>query len=78
MSSMNNCKGDAARLKGRTSTAYRAVEAYGECVMRHWAATPPDYDMRKGFDIVAEREARHARLLAEHIVALGVAPGRAA
>jgi len=54
---------------------YRAVEACGERVMRHWAATAPEADIRGGFAAIAEREGNHARLLAERIVALGAEPG---
>ncbi|MBI5289676.1 MAG: hypothetical protein HY873_11955 [Chloroflexi bacterium] len=54
---------------------YRAVEACGERVMRHWAATTPEDDIRAGFAAIAEREGNHARLLAERIVALGAEPG---
>ena len=54
---------------------YRAVEACGARVMRHWAATAPEQDVRDGFAAIAEREANHTRLLAERIAALGAKPG---
>jgi len=54
---------------------YRAVEACGERVMRHWAATSDDPDMRKGFGQIAQREANHARDLAARIVDLGGSAG---
>jgi DNA-binding ferritin-like protein len=54
---------------------YRAVEACGERIMQHWAATTPEEDIREGFAAIAEREGNHARLLAERIVALGAEPG---
>ena len=54
---------------------YRAVEACGERVMRHWAETSADEGLRAGFTTIAEREGNHARVLAERIVALGSEPG---
>ncbi len=54
---------------------YRAVEACGERVMRTWADTTEDDEIREGFAAIAEREANHARALAERILALGGQPG---
>ncbi len=54
---------------------YRAVEACGEYVMRHWAATTPEDDIRQGFAAIADREGNHARLLTERVIALGAQPG---
>lgn len=54
---------------------YRAVEACGERVMRHWAEMSTDGELRSGFATIAEREGNHARLLAERIIALGSEPG---
>ena len=50
---------------------YRAVEACGERVMSHWAATSDHPQMREGFGVIATREANHARALASRIVDLG-------
>ena len=50
---------------------YRAVETCGERVMRTWADTTEDHEIREGFAAIAEREANHARALAERILALG-------
>ncbi len=54
---------------------YRAVETCGERVMRTWADTTEDDEIREGFAAIAEREANHARALAERILALGGQPG---
>ncbi|MDO8613987.1 MAG: ferritin-like domain-containing protein [Dehalococcoidia bacterium] len=54
---------------------YRAVEACGERVLRQWAETAPEEEVREGFSIIAQREANHARALAERIEALGEQPG---
>jgi bacterioferritin (cytochrome b1) len=54
---------------------YRAVETCGERVMRIWAETTPEDEIRRGFAAIAEREGNHARALAERIVALDGQPG---
>ncbi len=56
---------------------YRAVETCGERVMRIWAETTAEDEIRQGFAATAEREGNHARALAERIVALGGSPARA-
>ena len=54
---------------------YRAAESCGERVMRAWAETSDDEEIRQGFAAIAEREGNHARALADRIVALGQQPG---
>ena len=56
---------------------FRALEAWGATVYAHWAAGEADAELRSGHLIIAEREANHARLLAERIRALGAEPGPA-
>src|SRR5438128_12673940 len=56
---------------------FRALEAWGATLYAHWAASEPDPTLRVGHLIIAEREANHARLLAERLRALGSAPGPA-
>jgi rubrerythrin len=54
---------------------YRAMESCGERVMRAWAETSDDEEIRQGFAAIAEREGNHARALADRIAALGQQPG---
>ena len=56
---------------------FRALEAWGATLYARWAADEPDPELRTGHLIIAEREANHARLLAEKIRALGAEPGPA-
>jgi hypothetical protein len=56
---------------------FRALEAWGAVLYAEWAAAEPDENLRAGHLIIAEREANHARLLAERIRALGAEPGPA-
>ena len=56
---------------------FRALEAWGATLYAAWAANEPDARLRTGHLIIAEREANHARLLAERIRALGGEPGPA-
>lgn len=56
---------------------FRALEAWGAVLYAAWAADEPDARLRAGHLIIAEREANHARLLAERIRALGGEPGSA-
>jgi len=56
---------------------FRALEAWGATLYAVWAATEPDPRLRAGHLIIAEREANHARLLAERLRALGSEPGPA-
>jgi len=56
---------------------FRALEAWGATLYAHWAASEADPTLRAGHLIIAEREANHARLLAERLRALGGAPGPA-
>ncbi len=56
---------------------FRALEAWGAVLYASWAADEPDARLRAGHLIIAEREANHARLLAERIRALGGEPGPA-
>ncbi len=53
---------------------YRAMEACGERVMRGWAESAAEEEIREGFAAIAEREGNHARELAERIAALGGQP----
>ncbi len=69
---------DAARtaiLEGLN--VFRALEAWGAKLYAAWAAGEPDARLRAGHLVIAEREANHARLLAERIRVLGGAPGPA-
>lgn len=61
--------GDQEVIEGLN--VYRAVEACGERVMRAWAETSPEEEVREGFAVIAEREGNHARALTERIAALG-------
>jgi hypothetical protein len=56
---------------------FRALEAWGAVLYASWAANEPDSELRAGHLIIAEREANHARLLAERLRALGAEPGPA-
>jgi len=56
---------------------FRALEAWGATLYAQWAANEPDPELRMGHLIIAEREANHARLLAERLRALGGEPGPA-
>lgn len=56
---------------------FRALEAWGATLYAAWAANESDPRLRAGHLIIAEREANHARLLAERLRALGSAPGPA-
>jgi hypothetical protein len=56
---------------------FRALEAWGATLYAAWAANEPDARLQAGHLIIAEREANHARLLAERIRALGSQPGPA-
>jgi hypothetical protein len=56
---------------------FRALEAWGAVLYASWAAGEPDLELRAGHLIIAEREANHARLLAERLRALGAEPGPA-
>jgi hypothetical protein len=53
---------------------FRALESWGATLYAAWAAREPDARLRAGHLIIAEREANHARLLAERIRALGAEP----
>jgi hypothetical protein len=70
---MDNAR--AAILEGLN--VFRALEAWGAKLYAAWAADEPDTRLRAGHLIIAEREANHARLLAERIRALGGEPGAA-
>lgn len=56
---------------------FRALEAFGATLYAAWAGSESDPHLRAGHLIIAEREANHARLLAERIRALGGEPGAA-
>ena len=56
---------------------FRALERWGATLYAAWAAREPDARLRAGHLIIAEREANHARLLAERMRALGAEPGPA-
>ena len=56
---------------------FRALESWGAALYAAWAENEPDPLLRAGHLIIAEREANHARLLAERLRALGAAPGPA-
>jgi hypothetical protein len=65
----------AAILEGLN--VFRALEAWGAALYAAWAETEPDPELRTGHLIIAEREASHARLLAERLRALGGEAGPA-
>jgi hypothetical protein len=67
--------GRAAMLEGLN--LFRALEAWGATLYARWAETEADPELRTGHLIIAEREANHARLLAERLRALGAEPGPA-
>ena len=50
---------------------FRALEAWGAALYAQWAAHEEDPALRTGHLVIAEREANHARLLAERLRALG-------
>jgi len=56
---------------------FRALEAWGAVLYAAWAANEPDARLAAGHLIIAEREATHARLLAERLRALGAEPAAA-
>jgi len=56
---------------------FRALEAWGAKLYACWAESESDPDLRAGHLVIAEREANHARLLAERVRALGAEPGPA-
>ena len=56
---------------------FRALEAWGAALYAAWAVQEDDPELRMGHLIIAEREANHARLLAERLRALGAEPGPA-
>ena len=56
---------------------FRALEAWGATLYAAWAASEPDARLAAGHLIIAEREATHARLLAERLRALGSEPAPA-
>jgi hypothetical protein len=56
---------------------FRALEAWGAALYAQWAASEQDPGLKAGHLIIAEREANHARLLAERLRALGSEPGPA-
>src|SRR5688572_22319175 len=56
---------------------FRALEAWGAALYAQWATHEDDPVLRAGHLIIAEREANHARLLAERLRALGAEPGPA-
>ena len=56
---------------------FRALETWGATLYAAWAESEPDPYLRAGHLIIAEREANHARLLAERVRVLGGTPGPA-
>ena len=56
---------------------FRALESWGATLYAAWAERETDPHLRAGHLIIAEREATHARLLAERIRALGGVAGAA-
>src|SRR5262249_17188580 len=56
---------------------FRALESWGAQLYAAWAEHESDPHLRAGHPIIAEREANHARLLAERLRALGAQPGPA-
>jgi hypothetical protein len=67
--------GRAEMLEGLN--LFRALEAWGAALYARWAASETDPELRTGHLVIAEREANHARLLAERLRALGSEPGPA-
>src|SRR6185369_513581 len=65
----------AAMLDGLN--VFRALEAWGAALYAQWAVHEDDPVLRTGHLVIAEREANHARLLAERLRALGTEPGPA-
>ena len=65
----------AAMLDGLN--VFRALEAWGAALYAQWATHEDDPALRTGHLVIAEREANHARLLAERLRALGAEPGPA-
>src|SRR5690349_12447158 len=65
----------AAILEGLN--VFRALEAWGATLYARWAEGEPDPELRTGHLVIAEREANHARLLAERVRVLGGEPGPA-
>jgi len=70
---MDNAR--AAIIEGLN--VFRALESWGAALYAAWASREPDARLRAGHLITAEREANHARLLAERLRALGAEPGPA-
>jgi hypothetical protein len=56
---------------------FRALEAWGAALYAQWAEREADPALRSGHLVIAEREANHARLLAERLRALGAEPAPA-
>ena len=56
---------------------FRALEAWGATLYAAWAERESDPRLAAGHLIIAEREATHARLLAERLRALGAEPAPA-
>jgi len=56
---------------------FRALETWGATLYAAWAEGESDPHLRAGHLIIAEREATHARLLAERVRVLGGTPGPA-
>jgi hypothetical protein len=56
---------------------FRALESWGATLYAAWAESEADPVLRAGHLIIAEREATHARLLAERLRVLGGEPGPA-
>lgn len=65
----------AAMLEGLN--VFRALEAWGATLYARWAEDETDPALKSGHLVIAEREANHARLLAERLRALGGGPGPA-
>ena len=65
----------AAMLEGLN--VFRALEAWGAALYAQWATHEEDPVLRTGHLVIAEREANHARLLAERLRALGAEPAPA-
>lgn len=55
----------------------RAAETFGGVVLALWADVSRDETLRAGLRTVGERDARHGRLLADRLQALGGRPERA-
>jgi rubrerythrin len=56
---------------------FRALEAWGATLYAAWAEHEADARLAAGHLIIAEREATHARLLAERLRSLGAEPAAA-